>query len=65
METILLQPADEAELERLKAFLNETHIKSRILSEEDKEDFALGLMMQETDYNDVVGTDEFIYQFLN
>ena len=47
---------------------NDLHVTHKFLksqSEEDKEDFALGLMMQETDYNDVMGTDEFIYQFLN
>ena len=60
METILLQPSTETEMELLKEFLQKTHIKSRIISEDDKEDFVLGLMMQETDHADVVDTSEFI-----
>ena len=32
------------------------------LNEEDKEDLVLGLMMQETDYNDTIDTNEFIKQ---
>ena len=60
MESILLQPSTETEMELLKEFLQKTHIKSRIINEDDKEDFVLGLMMQETDYADVVDTSEFI-----
>lgn len=60
METILLQPSTEKEMKLLKEFLQKTHIKSRIISESDKEDFVLGLMMQETDYTDVVDTNEFV-----
>ncbi len=33
-----------------------------MLNEEDKEDLVLGLMMQETDYNDTIDTNEFIKQ---
>jgi hypothetical protein len=41
-------------------FFQKSRIKIRVLSEEDKEDLVLGLMMQETDYNDTIDTNEFI-----
>jgi hypothetical protein len=31
-----------------------------VLNEEDKEDLVLGLMMEETDYNDTIDANEFI-----
>lgn len=62
METILIQPSNEAELKLVQAFLEEHKLKSRILSEEDKEDILLGKMMEETDYNDIIDTDAFIRQ---
>jgi len=62
METVLVQPANNEELKLLKEFLQKSSIKNRVLNEEDKEDFVLGLMMQETDYSDIVNTDEFIKQ---
>ncbi len=62
METIVVQPSNDDELKLLKEFLQKSRIKSRMLSEEDKEDFVLGLMMQETDYNDTIDTNEFIKQ---
>jgi hypothetical protein len=60
METVMLQPSNDAEMQLLKEFLERTRIKNKIISEEDKEDFVLGLMMRETDYNDTIDTAEFI-----
>jgi hypothetical protein len=62
METIIVQPSNDQELQLLQEFLQKSRIKSRILNEEDKEDLVLGLMMQETDYNDTIDTNEFIKQ---
>jgi hypothetical protein len=62
METIVVQPSSDEELKLLKEFLQKSHIKNRVLSEENKEDLVLGLMMQETDYNDTVDANEFIKQ---
>ena len=62
METIIIQPTNDQELQLLQEFLQKSRIKSRILNEEDKEDLVLGLMMQETDYNDTIDTNEFIKQ---
>jgi hypothetical protein len=60
MDTIVIQPSDDKELELIKSFINNYHLKSRTLTEEDKEDFALLKLMEETDYNDVADTDGFI-----
>jgi hypothetical protein len=60
MDTILIQPANMEEMEMIKDFLDKSHIKSRLISDEEKEDLVLGLLMQETDYNDIVDTEEFI-----
>ena len=62
MKTIVVQPSNDEELNLLKEFLQNNRIKNRVLSEEDKEDLVLGLMMQETDYNDTIDTNEFIKQ---
>ena len=62
METIVVQPSNNEELKLLKEFLQKSQIKSRVLNEEDKEDLVLGLMMQETDYNDTIDLDKFIKQ---
>ena len=62
METIVVQPSNNEELKLLKEFLQKSQIKSRVLNEEDKEDLVLGLMMQETDYNDTIDINEFIKQ---
>ena len=60
METIMVQPSSDAEMRLLKEFLEKTKIKNKFISEEDKEGFVLGLMMQETDYDDTIDTTEFI-----
>jgi len=62
METMMVQPSNDEELKLLKEFLQKSRIKSRVLNEENKEDLVLGLMMQETDYNDTIDTEEFIKQ---
>jgi hypothetical protein len=62
METIVVQPSNNEELKLLKEFLQKSSIKNRVLNEEDKEDFVLGLMMQETDYTDTINANEFIRQ---
>lgn len=65
METILIQTANEKELKLVQSFLSEHKLKSRILSDENKEDIVLGNLMQETDYNDIVDTNEFIKKLRN
>lgn len=62
MKTILIQPTTEAELKLIQDFLREHNFKSRVLSEENKEDIVLSKMMEETDYADVVNTADFLQQ---
>lgn len=62
METILIQASNEEELKVIQAFLKEHKLKSRILSESDKEDVILGKMMEETDYSDIIDTKDFLSQ---
>jgi len=62
METVMVQPSNNEELKLLKEFLQKNRIKNRALSEENKEDLVLGLMMQETDYNDTIEAEQFIKQ---
>ena len=60
METILIQTANSEELRLIEEFLKNNNLKSRVLTDEDKEDIVLSRMMEETDYNDTVSADEFL-----
>jgi hypothetical protein len=60
METILIQTNNEEEVRLVKSFLEQNKIKGRILSDEDKEDIVLGNLMDETDYEAIIDTNEFL-----
>ena len=60
METIVIQTENEEQGKLVKAFLEEHQLKSRVLSDEDKEDMVLGRLMEETDYEEVIDTDMFL-----
>ena len=60
METILIQAANSEELKLIEEFLKKNNLKSRVLTEEDKEDIVLGRLMEETNYDDTVPTDNFL-----
>jgi hypothetical protein len=60
METILVQAENEEQAKLVHAFLEQHKLKSRVLSDDDKEDIVLGRLMEETDYNHVVDTDTFL-----
>jgi len=62
METILIQTNNKEEVRLIKSFLQEHKIKGRILNEEDKEDIVPGKLMEETDYNEIIDTDEFLHK---
>jgi len=42
MDTIIIQPKDKKELDLLSEMLKRMKIKIKLLTEEEKEDFALG-----------------------
>ena len=60
METIVVQTNNEEQVKLVKAFLKQHKLRSRILSEEDKEDLVLGRLMEETDYDEVIDTEAFL-----
>lgn len=47
MNSLLVMPASEAELQLLTAFLANTKIAAKALSEEELEDWGLGVLMQQ------------------
>lgn len=60
METILIQANTSEEKALIESFLKQNNLKSRVLTEEDKEDIVLGRLMEESDYTDTTDTNEFL-----
>lgn len=60
METIVVQAANAEELKMIEEFLKKNKLKSRVLTDDDKEDIVLGRLMEETNYNETIPTDAFI-----
>lgn len=60
METIVVQAANAEELKMIEEFLKKNKLKSRVLTDDDKEDIVLGKLMEETNYTETIPTDTFI-----
>lgn len=60
METIVVQAANAEELKMIEEFLKKNKLKSRVLTDDDKEDIVLGKLMEETNYNETIPTGTFI-----
>lgn len=60
METFLVQPENEEQVKLVQEFLEQHKLKTRVLSDDDKEDIVLGRLMEETDYNEIIDTDAFL-----
>jgi len=60
METIVVQAANAEELKLIEEFLKKHKLKSRILTDDDKEDIVFGKLIEETDYKETIPTDAFI-----
>ena len=60
MKSIVITPKDTKELNFVSELLQKMGISSKVLSEEEKEDAGLLLMMQESDKNDTVSREEII-----
>ena len=60
MQTILIETKDAADFNLIKALLEKMKIRMKVLnlSDEEKEDLGLGLMMQEVDRNDKVAVED-------
>ena len=60
MQTILIETKDATEYSLIKALLEKMKIRMKVLNltNEEKEDFGLLMMMQEADLNDTVPESE-------
>lgn len=60
MQTILIETKDASEYNLITALLEKMKIRMKVLnlSDEDKEDFGLLMLMQEADLNDTVPESE-------
>lgn len=65
METIIIQTKNAKKIELVQSFLKQNKIKSRILTDEEKEDIVLGKLMEETNYGDVIDTNTFLNNLRN
>lgn len=59
MNTIVIHATDQ-QMTLINEFLKAHHLKSRVLSEDDKEDIVMSRLIQETDFSDIVDTDDFM-----
>lgn len=58
MNSYVLTPQNPAEQQELAQFLSRSHIPSKVLSDEEKEDIAMLRFMSEGDPNDTVSEEE-------
>ena len=65
METLIIQTKDAKEIELVQSFLKQNKIKSRLLTDEAKEDIVLIKLMAETDYSEVIDTNAFLNKLRN
>ncbi len=60
MESVIITPKNESQLSDLKKFIASSHLEAKILSDEEKEDIGLLIMMSEANMNDLVPENEII-----
>lgn len=58
MESIIVTPKNQEEFRLLTDLLAKMNISSKVLSEEEKEDIGLGILLQEADRNEKVSREE-------
>jgi hypothetical protein len=58
MESIVINPKTKDEAKLINDFLAKMNISSKVLSDEEKEDMGLVMMMKETDMYDLVSREE-------
>ncbi|MEX8547960.1 MAG: hypothetical protein V5804_10205 [Mucilaginibacter sp.] len=49
MESIIISPKNKSEFELLTQLLSKMKVTAKVISEEDKEDLGLGILMREAD----------------
>lgn len=57
MQSLLITPKDEAELELLSALLARLNIATTVLTEDDQEDVGLGILMREADRSEHISRE--------
>ena len=60
MESLVITPENNEDLSMLKRLLDKLHFPVRVLSDEEKEDIGLGILMAEADRNERVSRDEIV-----
>lgn len=60
MESIVINPRTKIEAKIITDLLEKMNISSKIITDEEKEDLGLLMMMKETDRNEKVSRDEVI-----
>jgi hypothetical protein len=58
MQSLIVTPHSQEELEQLLEYLRRAHISARVLSDEDKEDIALLSLMSGSDSEEFVSEEE-------
>ncbi len=58
MESILINPKTKDEAKLIKELLQKMNISSKIITEEEKEEIGLLMMMEETDRSELVPFEE-------
>ena len=57
MESIIINLKDKAEFELLTQLLSKMKITAKVISEEDKEDLGLAILMKEADRTQIVSKE--------
>ena len=58
MVSIIITPQNESQLNDLKKFIMNSRMEAKILTDEEKEDIGLLMLMSEADMNDLVSEEE-------
>ncbi len=58
MESLVITPDNSEDLSMLKRLLDKLHFPVRVLTDEEKEDIGLGILMMEADRNERVPREE-------
>ena len=65
MESLLIMPKDKQEFQLMSDFLTKIKMKSRVMSIEDREDFALAELMKEADRSKKVSRTDIMKKLRN
>ena len=58
MQSYVITPKNSVEEQQLAQFLRHSHLPAKVLSDEEKEDLGMLMLLAEVDRNDTVGEEE-------